>query len=200
MFRSDFVRSDFVHSDLEARVGGSVKRIRRPCRLLWAGVAIAVVALVMAGCGKAGPAVQFVEGVVLLDGKELEGATVGFTPVAGTAALPAVGMTRAGGRFALTSTSGGAPERGAVEGEYTVVVVKQEVEGTGIATKDPAVPPPLDAPHPRQPQVTNIVPLAYGKPESSGLRATVRSGRNTYRFELQSGFPGAADGNRLVHP
>ncbi len=35
----------------------------------------------LAGCGQKGPKVQYVEGVVTLDGNPVEGATVGFSPV-----------------------------------------------------------------------------------------------------------------------
>ena len=47
------------------------------------------------GCGQRGPVVEMVEGVVLLDGQPVEGATVLFSPDAGGAAdgLPAVGRT-----------------------------------------------------------------------------------------------------------
>jgi len=40
-------------------------------------IAIAAVSMIV-GCGRSGPEVHYVEGVVLLDGEPLAGATVGF--------------------------------------------------------------------------------------------------------------------------
>ena len=153
----------------------------------WMALAGCVAVMAAGGCRKAGPAVQPVEGTVLLDGKELEGATVGFTPF-DAGALPAVGLTGPDGRFKLTSTGGGAPEAGAVAGEYKVVISKQEVEGTGRPIEEPAMAPPPSTEYPKQPKVTFIVPRGYERAETSGLRATVKKGKNTFRFELDSGF------------
>jgi hypothetical protein len=156
----------------------------------WLSLACGMAVIVATGgCRKSGPDVQPVEGTVLLDGKEIDGATVGFTPVEG-GGLPAVGLTGPDGRFKLTSTGGGAPEAGAVVGEYKVVIAKQEVEGTGRPIEEPSVAPVPSTAYPKQPKVTNIVPPGYGRADSSGLRATVKKGRNTLRFELDSGFKG----------
>jgi hypothetical protein len=145
------------------------------------------VLLSAAGCGRAGPSVQPVEGTVLLDGNELEGATVGFAPLDDTS-LPAVGLTDTDGRFRMTSTGGGQPEAGAVVGEYAVVVSKQEVEGTGSTIDEVDSAPAPSTTYPRQPRITDIVPPAYGRADSSILRATVKPGRNVFRFELESTF------------
>ena len=148
---------------------------------------LAMAMAMIGGCRKAGPDVQPVEGTVLLDGKEIDGATVGFTPADG-AGLPAVGMTGPDGRFKLTSTGGGRPETGAVAGDYKVVITKQEVEGTGKPVEEPAMAPPPSTAYPKQPQITFIVPRGYENAESSGLRATVKRVNNTFRFELDSRF------------
>jgi hypothetical protein len=145
------------------------------------------VLLSAAGCGRSGPAVQPVDGTVLLDGQALEGATVGFAPL-DEKALPAVGLTRPDGRFRVTSTGGGPPEAGAVVGEYVVVVSKQEVEGTGSTVIEGDTAPGPSTTYPKQPRVTDIVPSAYGRADTSNLRATVKPGRNTFRFELESTF------------
>jgi hypothetical protein len=153
----------------------------------WMALVGCVAVMASGGCRKTGPAVQFVEGAVLLDGKELEGATVGFTPVSAEG-LPAVGLTGPGGRFKLTSTGGGVPEAGAVAGEYKVVISKQEVEGTGKPIEEPTTAPVRSTAYPKQPQVTFIVPRGYERADTSGLRATVKQGKNTFQFELDSGF------------
>lgn len=158
----------------------------------WAGVLLLAcwpMVMLVGGCGKAGPAVQPVEGIVLLDGKELGDATVGFTPADG-AGLPAVGLTGPDGRFKLTSTGGGRPETGAVAGDYKVVIMKQEVEETQKQVEESTVPGPRTYVYPKQPKVTFIVPRGYERAESSGLSATVKRGKNRFRFELDSKFKG----------
>jgi len=125
-----------------------------------------------------------VEGVVLLDGKPIEGATVFFSPAsaAGDAAcgLPAAGMTRADGGFTLNAGGGAKPGAGTKAGDYVVTVVKQEVDGVP-QSYDPATPPDFS-----KIKVRELLPTVYKLRETSPLRATVKSGRNTYRFELDS--------------
>jgi hypothetical protein len=163
---------------------------RKNARIAWLAMACCGVSLAAVGCGRPGPSVQPVEGTILLDGQPLEGATVGFSPTSSEGGLPAVGLTDSEGRFTLTSTGGGRPEAGAVIGDYAVVVSKQEVEGTGPTPEAPAMAAPPPTAYPQQPKVINVVPLPYGRSEASGLRATVKSGRNVVRFELESTFQG----------
>ena len=85
--------------------------------LVAVGLALAV------GCGRSkGPAVEFVEGMVLLDGQPIEGADVGFSPVAGR--LAAYGRTDSAGKFRLTTGQGGKRLAGAPIGDYAVTVIK----------------------------------------------------------------------------
>ena len=165
------------------------------------GVGICVVAGVLAGgagCTQSGPAVQFVEGRILLDGQPVAGATVGFGPASPATGLPAAGTTDAEGVFHLTASGGGAPGGGTLAGDYVVTVLKIEQNAGkplpafgdpdyGKAT-DPSVPSPAGGP-PKY-----IVPQPYSNPETSGLKATVKSGRNTgdaFVFNLEAGFKGA---------
>lgn len=130
-----------------------------------------------AGCGRRGPAVAYVEGVVLLDGTPVAGATVSFAP-SGPEGLPAFGRTDSGGRFRLTSTRGGRQDAGAVIGAYTVAVSKSEYDLQGK-------PPPANDDYSAVP-IRHVVPPAYGAAGTSGLRAEVVPGRNSLRFELRS--------------
>jgi hypothetical protein len=148
-------------------------------------VAFAVV--VATGCGKRGPAVEKVEGTVTLDGAPLEGATVLFSPAGG--GLPAAGRTESGGAFRLATTMPGLKgAAGAAAGDYVVLVTKVETP--------PVVEVPTDhpdygkAPMPtgaeKQSKVKYVVPQSYGDPAKSPLKATVKQGTNTFKFEIDS--------------
>jgi len=137
-----------------------------------------LVAIGLSGCQKPGLKVHPVEGVVLLDGKPVADATVEFAPVS-AGALTAIGRSDAQGRFRLTSTRGGPPKGGAVAGDYTVLFKKADydLKGTGKTRADDLDGVPL----------IYEIPKRYGDLEASGLKATVKPGRNDgpeFRFEL----------------
>ena len=125
-----------------------------------------------------------VEGVVLLDGEPVEGATVLFSPAptgdAGTAGLPAAGRTGPDGAFRLNAGGGAKPGAGTKMGDYIVTVIKQE--------SDPVPPPDLDKPPALPPEITvrDLLPARYKLGATTPLRATVKKGKNAYRFELDS--------------
>jgi hypothetical protein len=159
-----------------------------------AGLACGVVFTSSGGCGRrSGPPVQFVQGKILLDGLPIEGATVDFSPVDG-GGLAAYGRTKADGVFNLTSVRGGAIGKGAVVGDYVVSVRKMKVVteadvGKEISRKefDAQVRENKDVVG-YQPEVP-VVPLAYHDAKTSGLRATVKKGRNVgpeFQFELRT--------------
>lgn len=160
-----------------------------------AGLACGVVFTSSGGCGRrSGPPVQFVQGKILLDGLPIEGATVDFSPVDGGGGLAAYGRTKADGVFNLTSVRGGAIGKGAVVGDYVVSVRKMKVVteadvGKEISRKefDAQVRENRDV-EGYQPEVP-VVPLAYHDAKTSGLRATVKKGRNVgpeFQFELRT--------------
>jgi hypothetical protein len=141
---------------------------------------IAVLALAIAsglagGCS--GPDIQFVEGVVTLDGKPLPQAIICFTPDDG--GLPATGMTAQDGSFRLSATQGGQFGRGTTPGTYTVTVSKLVRLGTPEAEE---AGPQL---FPGDGDIRRVTPSIYGDSKNSPLRATVARGRNTLRFELR---------------
>jgi len=156
--------------------------------------AFGLLALTLAlGCGGGGPVVEKVTGVVTLDGKPVEGATVTFVPGAG--GLFASGLTATDGTFTLnTAAPGATPGGGAVSGEYQVAILKLN-STAGRTTDDPNDPnyDPLASvsENPNAPKKqTYLVPRAYGDASTSGLRATVKKGENTLKFELDSKFGG----------
>ena len=93
--------------------------------------------MIAVGCGKPGPQVQYVEGVVVLDGEPVADATVVFVPEAADG-LVATGRTNAEGRFTLTSVRGGKPNGGALVGDYAVTFSKADydLKGTGKTRDD----------------------------------------------------------------
>lgn len=151
-----------------------------------------------AGCSsRRGPAVEFVEGRITLDGEPVADAIVGFSPAGGSGPA-AHGRTDAAGTYRLTTAQGGAPLRGAPVGEYIVTVQKYR---NPVADLGPE-PDPADAAHAKwQAEVERlsviplqslaIIPIGYSDPATSGLTATVKPGRNTgdpVSFALTSDF------------
>lgn len=121
---------------------------------------------------------------MLLDGRPVEGATVFFSPTSdpgdGAAGLPAAGRTGPDGGFRLNAGAGAKPGAGTKMGEYVVTVIKQE--------SDPVPPPDLDKPPTLPPEITvrDLLPVRYKLGAKTPLRATVKKGKNVYRFELDS--------------
>ena len=151
------------------------------------------------GCGRnRGPAVQFVEGKVVLDGESLEGATVGLSPVKGSTGLPAYARTDGQGVFRVTSTRGGRRDAGAAAGDYVVTVSKVVAdEGDVAVEEDGSGKKPARRPSSKQPR--NVVPEVYAEVDSSPLRATIHSGANTgpaFVFDLKSPSTKATPGKR----
>jgi len=144
------------------------------------------------GCstGDAGPAVQYVQGAVTLDGQTIEGVTVGFSPVAKDG-IGATGMTDSKGVFKLTSSQGGEPDEGAVAGEYTVTFRK--VKGNFAETLTPDDPgyeeSMASGEEESAPALEYVVPARYGNPADSEFKVTVKPGKNTgddFKFDLTS--------------
>lgn len=140
--------------------------------LLLAGVCVLVV-----GC-RPSP-FQYVEGLVTLDGVPVEGATVTFRPQE-KGGMMAAGITDAKGLYRLNPLQGkrGA---GAMVGEFDVTIIKARDPGEGGRLED------LTG------KVEYLTPPAYADLAKSGLKATIKPGRNTgpdVSFELKSDFKG----------
>lgn len=162
---------------------------RHYCCLLIVG--LAAVCLVVSGCGPKTLGVEYVEGVVTLDGEPVSGATVMFTPVTQGEGAAATGITDEQGVYKLTAISvgdaKGVPQAGTLAGEYYVGVTKTETQEPmneeeayekGIAYKPT---PPGTGPPPKY-----IVPQKYNNPKESGIKVTVESGNNDIPIKLSS--------------
>jgi len=152
-------------------------------------IALLIFLVLQAGCGRGGPDVQFVTGVVTLDGKPLEGAIVSFSPQ-DNEGLPAVGTTQTDGRFHLNAPAS-LPGSGTTQGEYKVLIEKTEyVEFPEIPDDDPRYGTPE---HDRLIQLAEETPPVFKTPkfyadaDLTPFSVEVKRGQNNFTFELHSG-------------
>ncbi len=158
-------------------------------------IAVSVCLFAFVGCNS-GPSVAPVTGKVTLDGAPLPGAIVTFSPIKGGKGSAAVGTVDANGEYKLTDMNSKNIGSGAVAGDSNVGIVwfkpeandtsrnsGESVAGTMSADKTSATAtsgPKL------------ALPVPYQNPETSGLKATVKSGQNTFDFALDGKFKGDA--------
>ncbi len=117
------------------------------------------VALSVAGCGAGG--LQDVTGKVTFDGKPVAGLEVRFEPVDPTIGTTAIGYTVADGTYRLHYPG---DKTGAPAGEYKVSIGGGDTDGeTGKRVR---------------------VPAKYNT--ATELKATVKSGSNTFNFDTTS--------------
>jgi len=140
--------------------------------------------LVIVGCGPQGRAlrVEFVEGVITLDGQPVSDASVTFIPKNeedGTEA--AGGFSNADGVFRLTSMNGD-PERGAVAGEYRVTVSKIEINDPTAGLSEAEAAALAHVPTTQH----QVLPAIYQDRVNTPLSYTVNRGRNRIDIELSS--------------
>ena len=155
---------------------------------------LAVSMAVVCGCSR-GPAFQYVEGVVTLDGKPVEGAMVSFMPSG--PGVAAAGTTDANGVYRLNPLTGREAGVGTISGDYVVAVRKWTYADAG-PMPDRSDKKAYDAWQARsltlgQQEPKYDTPKAYGEAATSGLKVTVKKGRNdgdAFRFDLKSGFKG----------
>lgn len=150
---------------------------------------------IVAGCGPSGPAVEYVEGRVLVDGEPVADATVGFSP-AGGAGLAAFGQTDASGTYRLTTVQGGKKLAGAPVGDYVVTVKKYRNRIAELGT------PPAEEQDPKRYAtwkaeadrletlpLESLVPGGFAEVGTSPLKASVAKGENTgpaFTFDLST--------------
>ncbi|MCI0333903.1 MAG: hypothetical protein L0228_11850 [Planctomycetes bacterium] len=124
---------------------------------------LACTALAMIGCGSSGPELGTVSGIVTLDGKPLEGATVQFAPSLGRLSR---GRTGADGKYQLSYVGS---EMGALLGEHKVTITsawEEEDPLKGITHHPERLPPRYHT--------------------KSDLKRTVEAGHNTFDFATES--------------
>lgn len=151
------------------------------CTCSWTAVVMASSVTALIGCSGSGvpgrPPTHPATGSVSLDGTPVAGATVTLVPQAGGHA--AVAVTDSSGGFRLTTFQAG---DGAVAGTYGVTVEKRVAPGAAAADGAEYQPPTGPLPPPE-----NVLPAKYASAETSGLTATIESGRpNTVTLDLSA--------------
>jgi hypothetical protein len=141
---------------------------------------LVAVGTAIAGCSAnvAGPPLAPVEGVVLLDGQPLGGATLLFQPQGNTAGQGGTALTGADGRFALTTFDLSA--KGAPAGSYRVTISKKvKPDGTDFQPR-PDEDPMLAA-------YRELLPPQYADDAQTTLSAEVPpDGAKNLEFKLSS--------------
>ena len=134
----------------------------------------------LSGCSR-GPKVNYVEGIVTLDGTPVEGVDVAFVPVQIpapndlTGSLLATGYTDSNGKYQLSTTRGSAVDGGTTVGEYKVTFVKKFITfGAGGPTGN------------SPPQMRYDVPAVFENSDNSKILVEVVRGKNIFNFALKS--------------
>jgi len=137
----------------------------------------AVVVAALAGCG--GSRTSPVEGIVLLDGKPLVGASVQFVPQ-GTG-RDATGQTDASGEFSMSTFN---PKDGVVPGDYKVVISPPlgTPDTTAYASADEAMAAAAKRPAKK---ISSGLPEKYTRPDQTPLTQTVPV-KEKLKFDLKS--------------
>jgi hypothetical protein len=124
----------------------------------------------LCGCGS-GDGLAPVHGLVLLDGKPVEGAAVMFEHDSG--GVPATGITDANGEFSLTTAGQGV---GATIGHNSVSVAKQVIAQPNRKIEESEIV-----------EMKSETPVKYASPRTSGLNIEVKRGMQPVELHLKSG-------------
>ena len=139
-------------------------------RVLGLGTALVVLSFASWGCGGARgkmPELGKVNGKVTYNGKPVTKGTVSFVPTS-PGRRNATGTLDPNGYYKLQTETAG---DGAELGDYDVTIFSHDEPILDYKPKVPVKPQPL-------------VPTKYENPKTSGLKRTVKSGSNTFDFEL----------------
>ncbi|WP_406698210.1 hypothetical protein V5E97_05080 [Singulisphaera sp. Ch08] len=132
------------------------------CLLVMACVPLAPLA-----CGTTGPGMAPVSGRVTYQSKPVPKGSVTFAAISPTG-RNATGQLDENGNYTLQTEN---PGDGALLGEYNVTIYAHDEPILDYIPKK-KIPPKI------------LSPTKYEKPETSGLKATVKSGSNKFDFDL----------------
>jgi hypothetical protein len=129
---------------------------------------------------------NFVEGIVTLDGVPVTDATITFSPKGNEPA--AVGKTDSSGKYTLSSLQGGKNGQGALAGDY-YVTIKKMINTASKPTEEElrnASEKGIDLTMKYPSKMEYVIPPKYENKKTSGLEATIKSGKNKINFDLTS--------------
>ncbi len=143
--------------------------------LLFTGTLVA-----LTGCGKRGPKLADVSGIVTLDGQPLGNVIVTFVPIEG--GVSSSGVTDEAGHFTLSCSLG----RGALVGQHRVYVQSQAAGPGDIIIPDEDAPDYRPDPYAslRAPPFVEKIPSRYNT--NTELVQEVRPGVNNVNLDLTS--------------
>ena len=136
------------------------------------------------GCGPRGKGlkVEYVEGVITFDDQIVSQASVTFIPLEDKEGVEAAGgVSNDKGVYKLTSGNGD-PEKGALPGEYRVIVSKIETKSKNSNEGGEYVP---TSGYQLSYTVNHLLPEIYRDRDKSPLTVTVKKGKNTIPLELK---------------
>jgi len=152
----------------------------------WLTMGMLVLAL---GCGPKTPPTVPASGIVMMDGKPLDGAGISVYSENGTVAM---GTTDANGKFSLTTTIGPNQYPGALVGKHKIGVTKSTNTGDPAGEKKTYSDPKemavkMGGMATSQIKTTFIVPQQFNSAQTSGLSIDVPAGgSDALKIEFKS--------------
>jgi hypothetical protein len=157
---------------------GALNLFRALCFMLRISIYVPITTLLLAGCG--GSKTSPVEGLVLLDGKPLVGASIQFVPQG--KGRDATGETDKNGEFAMSTFQ---PRDGVLPGPYKVVISQP------VGTPDPAqyasaeeAMAAASKPQAKKESAGSAFPQKYARPDQTPLTQEVPV-QGKVKFELK---------------
>jgi hypothetical protein len=134
----------------------------------------AALLLIVPACAESGPAMGRVSGTVKYKGRPVTKGNVAFIATDGNR-MNASGTITPDGNFTLHTPNFGS---GAILGDYDVAIT-----GAEPPSEDGVLPGM--APLRKKETDSSVIPKKYEDPKTSGLKETVKSGTNTFDFDLK---------------
>ena len=163
--------------------------------IFFTSVLVVCSAFVFTGCNNPDNRFVKVAGTITYNGQAVDGATITFASVE-SGGESASGVTDAGGKYTLTSSGTVNAGTGVLPGEYIVRVSKtlstytpdpdEEAERKGEITYDELQKRLRAKKNGSTAKVKHqeLLPVKYGQPGTTPLKATVVKGTGTHNFDL----------------
>jgi hypothetical protein len=121
--------------------------------------------------------VEYVEGIVTMDGVPLDNASIQFIPKTGNQGEAAGGYSDVKGKYTLSSMNGDIG-KGALPGDYIVLITKTiSVPISGVIHNEGDAPPE---------ESKEVLPAVYNNRSKPLWEVTVVKGKNTFNFDVKA--------------